>query len=407
MKGQDKYNKLIQDKLDGFEFEYNPADWSSLSKQLPKKGLTPFYKVASIFVGTAIIAIGAYYFNSDQPTNPATTENIENTEPNQLEGVQAVEKPLIEKIDNEETTSIDNVKQQDTKQKTKQQKATVEKVEKVNSTEKVISKKQQPNSNMQSIPVERNTPMNELVLSQTSYCIDDIIKFETRAPLSKNQVIHLNGEVITGNEYIAEFEGENTLVLYEEGKKIDSKLITISPTSKSNFVVAKKSEEFAKITYNFESGSSEELNYTWSINGIEAANKSGFNKTYSRAQKINVSLVTENRYGCKSTTAKTVQIEEDFNIYSYDAFTPNGDGINDEFIPKAIEANNLRFEMTIFSLSGQVIYSTTDYNKPWNGRRNNDGELLTNGTYLWKVNLFDEYNEAHPFNGQIKIVNLK
>jgi CHU domain-containing protein len=63
--------------------------------------------------------------------------------------------------------------------------------------------------------------------------------------------------------------------------------------------------------------------------------------------------------------------------------------------------------MMIYSLSGQFLYSTTDFSKPWNGRRNNDGELMPVGTYLWKVNLYDDNNEIHPHNGQIKIVNFK
>jgi gliding motility-associated-like protein len=410
MKEQDKYNKLIQDKLDGFEFEYNPADWSSLAKQLPKKGIAPFYKVASIFVGAAVIAFSAYYFTSNTATNQTTSEEIVISESNQPNTNESDNITSIEKIESKENSTAEvsaPIKNQNTEQETKKQKLTAKKAEKDNATEKVISKKQLPVEEEKVILSDQKSPLNELILNQTTYCIDAIIVFETKSPLSKNQVIKVNGAAIKGNEFIADSEGEYSLALYEEGKRIDAKAFTISSPSKSSFVAAKKSEEFAKISYNFESASNDEINYTWSINGIEVANKSSFNNTFSRADKINVSLATTNSNGCKSTTTKTIQIEEDFDIYSYDAFTPNGDGINDEFIPKAIEANNLRFEMMIYSLSGQLLYSTTDFNKPWNGRRNNDGEMMTNGTYLWKVNLFDDNNDAHPFNGQIKIVNLK
>ena len=63
--------------------------------------------------------------------------------------------------------------------------------------------------------------------------------------------------------------------------------------------------------------------------------------------------------------------------------------------------------MTIYTASGVELYTTNDYYQPWNGRRNNSGEKMTPGVYLWKISVYDDEQQPHPFSGQIKIVNLR
>lgn len=409
MKEHDKYNKLIQDKLNGFEFEYDAADWTSLSKKLPKKGIPTYLKVASIFTGAVIFVAGALYLNTEKNIKETPSYSTEQkTTTFEIEE----SKPILSEIETDslsqekEALASADVKQNEEKKfnknSAKQDKVAAEQV--INSEEKldnILKQSQQKHS------IENEKHTTELRISQSIYCINDVVKIETNLPLKGSFNIRVNNELLSTSEFIPETEGDYKIELLEGDLLVDSKVITIASQPKSNFIASKKSEEFAKITYNFESETNDEFKYEWTINGEVVAYKPEFNKHFRRADKIEVKLATENNSGCKSNTIKTIQIEEEFDIYSYDAFTPNGDGINDEFIPKAIEANNLKFEMMIYSLSGQLLYSTTDYSKPWNGRRNNDGESMPVGTYLWKVNLYDDNNEIHPHNGQIKIVNFK
>ena len=411
MKEHDKYNKLIQDKLDGFEFEYDAADWTSLSKKLPKKGFPSYLKIASIFAGAVIIAAGAFYLSNDK--------NIEEIQSPQTEQATPIfeadeNKPTLSEIgsdsisqEKEDLTSHDfkqNKPKRFNQDIAEQDKASAEQV--INSEEKLDNILNQNQKKISSVNENKKRSI-KLRIEKSVYCINDLIKIQTSQPLNSHFSFKVNNKSLTTSEFIPEVEGDYKIELLEDGLIVDSKAITIASKPKSNFIASKKSEEFAKITYNFESETNDEFKYEWRINGEVVSNKPDFNKHFRRSEKIEVKLATENASGCKSNTLKTIQIEEDFDIYSYDAFTPNGDGINDEFIPKAIEANNLKFEMMIYSLSGQLLYSTTDFSKPWNGRRNNDGELMPVGTYLWKVNLYDDNNEIHPHNGQIKIVNFK
>ena len=52
-------------------------------------------------------------------------------------------------------------------------------------------------------------------------------------------------------------------------------------------------------------------------------------------------------------------------IYLPNAFSPNGDGVNDEF--KAMSDCELNFSMQIFNAWGGIVFSTTDMARGWDG----------------------------------------
>ncbi|MCS7003697.1 MAG: gliding motility-associated C-terminal domain-containing protein [Cytophagales bacterium] len=63
-----------------------------------------------------------------------------------------------------------------------------------------------------------------------------------------------------------------------------------------------------------------------------------------------------------------------------DAFTPNGDGINDVFEP--LGKNILRYEMTIYNRWGEVMFYTNK-SEGWNGKW--AGSPVSSGTYFYKI----------------------
>lgn len=72
------------------------------------------------------------------------------------------------------------------------------------------------------------------------------------------------------------------------------------------------------------------------------------------------------------------------------AFSPNGDGWNDEF--KAVFNCALDFRMLIFNRWGNIIFQSRDINVGWNGEV--DGEPAPDGSYTYEI----QYNGT--FNGR-------
>jgi gliding motility-associated-like protein len=70
----------------------------------------------------------------------------------------------------------------------------------------------------------------------------------------------------------------------------------------------------------------------------------------------------------------------DAGLYVPNAFTPNGDGKNDTFKPIELGMKTLDL-FRIYNRWGELVYSTTDINKGWDGTYKGRGQDQAN--YVW------------------------
>ncbi|MEI7982866.1 MAG: gliding motility-associated C-terminal domain-containing protein, partial [Bacteroidota bacterium] len=71
-----------------------------------------------------------------------------------------------------------------------------------------------------------------------------------------------------------------------------------------------------------------------------------------------------------------------------DAFTPNGDGINDDLRIIGESVDPLQFQkysLKIYNRWGQEVFTSSNIEEKWNGRMNNTGELCPDGAYVWVI----------------------
>jgi gliding motility-associated-like protein len=86
--------------------------------------------------------------------------------------------------------------------------------------------------------------------------------------------------------------------------------------------------------------------------------------------------------GCKASDSVLLR-QCDLLIWMPNVFTPNGDGVNDVFLPKYKSDVEITFQMLIFNKWGEQIFSTTDINKGWDGTYK--GMLCTEDLYTWTI----------------------
>ena len=99
-----------------------------------------------------------------------------------------------------------------------------------------------------------------------------------------------------------------------------------------------------------------------------------------------VSYTITDSFGCVATAQKIVTIYAGCNLAVPNAFTPNGDGLNDTFFPaNAVKADDLDFK--IFNRWGQLIYKTKDWKMGWDGTLN--GNRQQAGVYVWMLRYTD------------------
>jgi len=98
---------------------------------------------------------------------------------------------------------------------------------------------------------------------------------------------------------------------------------------------------------------------------------------------VNVATITSNNSefydsNLANNIASVEAFPGDFNIPN--AFSPNGDGINEVFRIQGLKAQS---SLTIFNRFGKLIYQSENYNNDWNGT-DSDGNILESDTY-WYV----------------------
>ncbi|MGZ3901383.1 MAG: T9SS type B sorting domain-containing protein [Bacteroidia bacterium] len=99
------------------------------------------------------------------------------------------------------------------------------------------------------------------------------------------------------------------------------------------------------------------------------------------AEKIyKVGLIIKNTAGCYDTAYNNIKVLKSCYIAVPNAFTPNGDGLNDFLYPvNAYKADDLEF--SIYNRVGQRVFHTTDWTKKWDGTIN--GNPQDTGVYVW------------------------
>ncbi|PIQ47696.1 MAG: hypothetical protein COW03_14060 [Cytophagales bacterium CG12_big_fil_rev_8_21_14_0_65_40_12] len=82
------------------------------------------------------------------------------------------------------------------------------------------------------------------------------------------------------------------------------------------------------------------------------------------------------------------------------AFSPNGDGVNDTF--KATQGRFVEFSMVIYNRWGVIIFSTTDPEIGWDGTTN--GQEASPGAYVYQVNYTDANNRSYQRTGTLVLI---
>jgi len=98
--------------------------------------------------------------------------------------------------------------------------------------------------------------------------------------------------------------------------------------------------------------------------------------------------VVENEFGCTDTTVFETYVQQPFRLYVPSAFTPNGDQMNDVFSYSILGTNN--FQIRIVNRWGQIVFQSEDPSYFWNGRMQNEGELLPGGVYTYVIEVIQK-----------------
>ena len=122
------------------------------------------------------------------------------------------------------------------------------------------------------------------------------------------------------------------------------------------------------------------VSYTWTPINVTNTLQPAVTPTIT----TNYTLTATNASGCKGSDMVTV-IVIPYCIKVRNAFTPNGDGINDKWLVSDGNACLTNIVANVYNRYGGLVYSNTNYNNNWDGTYK--GKNVSDATYYYVLDI--------------------
>jgi gliding motility-associated-like protein len=182
-------------------------------------------------------------------------------------------------------------------------------------------------------------------------------------------------------------------------------LITVFPTPEANFGVSPSfTTDIYDNTINFydQSIGQDINNWQWTLDAGVSSTLQNPVYIYQNEGTYPVTLIVTNSYGCRDTVEKEIVVTPDYTFYAPNAFSPNGDDLNERFLPEGTGWDLNTYNLWVFDRWGNEVFYTSNPDKGWDGTYKQT--VVQEDTYVWKVRLNDIFGKQHDYKGQINVV---
>ena len=126
--------------------------------------------------------------------------------------------------------------------------------------------------------------------------------------------------------------------------------------------------------------------------------------TFPDTGMVEVIQVVTHPTGCTDTARAIIDVEPLTTLNLPNAFTPNDDGLNDDFRGKGFFDGFRNYTMQIWNRWGEKIYEGTDPNVGWDGRKQSSGALAPPGVYVYTIDYLPPRGEAKREKGHVTLI---
>jgi gliding motility-associated-like protein len=161
------------------------------------------------------------------------------------------------------------------------------------------------------------------------------------------------------------------------------------PNAQFSYANAGTSAEFTDLTPNA-------TNWDWTFGDGGTAIIENPTHEYPALGQYSVTLTVTDNNGCVNSTTQLIELLDQIVIPNI--ITPNGDGINDLF--EITTGGITDYNLIIQNRWGEVVYTTTDPLKHWDGKSN--GTMVSEGVYFYQLTLTN-IKETLKFHGFVTV----
>jgi gliding motility-associated-like protein len=152
--------------------------------------------------------------------------------------------------------------------------------------------------------------------------------------------------------------------------------------------------------------------FLWNFNNPNAAwiishdLEEEFEITYTQSGTVEICLIAQNKNGCKDTTCQDLILCDDLVFETVNIFTPDGDGINDDFTFVYRSAAVIEFNCVVINRWGVTVAEFNDITQGWDGT-DKQGQAVPDGVYFFRYNGTGQTGETFKGQGTVQIVRAK
>jgi hypothetical protein len=165
-------------------------------------------------------------------------------------------------------------------------------------------------------------------------------------------------------------------------------MVKILPRADLKYVIAPLSVSISDAEVVFSGLSENSTGDNWQIQLLEegfdtldviAFDSSFATHTFADTGVYLISYTVTTAEGCIATATDWVRVYEDFDVFIPMGFSPDGDGVNDEFFPVLPGFEIDDYEFRIFNRWGRQVFLTYSTSTGWSG------DDMPAGYYFWKI----------------------
>ena len=423
----DPFENLIRDKLDGLESDYG-KDWDKISSSLDNTTKNSFKnKNTLLIIISSLIGIGlltVFLLDNNSENITPSVQEIKKNGPVIKTQPKENTNSISDKISSKKTLKVNEIKESnDNLNEIYQKFDTI--ILKLNDTTSLVSSIDSiPNISSSLSAEEDTTIINQISIltDKTNICYNDSVTLFSSGCDSCFILWKINGVKYINEKKIKLLATENlSIILYEQSRQDsiielkDSLHMTLQRAPEieityettddngtiSTYFTPNVVNEFSSVQYSF----AKDGRFSWDFGDGSFGDQSHPRHEYKTNGNYMVYLTYKDLFGCISYANLEVEVTANFDILAPNTFTPNGDGINDVFMPEGVILSGLPFEMVIFNKYGKTIFSTQNTNNGWSGFDQNTGKKCQSGNYLWLVKLENEDGTYNQYKGSILLVD--
>ncbi|MEM9022259.1 MAG: PKD domain-containing protein [Bacteroidota bacterium] len=436
----------IKDSLEQYEASYDPHDWTELKQRLdqapaPGKPRSKSWLYTGIAGG--LLALGAAYIMwqpqdelAEASGSSATVQTVdivpgETESPTAATPVEATNEPVAKvAVDTDSEATPDNTGE--AAEEPSQPQAAEEATEDFQAQRTRIQSLTTGQTNVTEPQVDRNSDRTTVhptvhgadeasVLAdlqpdfsvQTNGCTKDAARFAIAGAGDYASFFWEFGDGTTSNQpdpvhYFQEdgtFEVRLTVTALNGDQGSVTRTMTVKPRPLATFSWednARWNDYDPAILFSMNSTDVQSAH--WSFGDRLHSNDLNPRHLYRKQGEYQVQLIAVNSLGCADTNVQRIRVREGYNLLAPTGFTPNGDNMNDTWIPRALESGDIPFTLTIFDQAGRLVYRTSDASRPWDGRLNGGNNPTQLGeTFRWTAQVTEKDGTQREYGGTITI----